>query len=240
MNNPVPVFVITLAVFCSTLTPTQRVYAGDAAITSEQLSRQITQHQIVRGRFEQWRTLTGIPRPIRSSGHFIYWRDHGLYWETGKPISQASTFTPDAIIHWQSGIDLQQTKRQSDKSSSPVQKQISRILLAVFGGDIQSLEKLFNSYWSTDQEQKTKQWTVELTPTAASIKRVVEKITLSGGDYISNLNLDASNGDTTRIHFTDLGASVYPTANDCPYFDLDSSLCPVDKTGPLPSDRRKP
>ncbi|MFV2090843.1 MAG: outer membrane lipoprotein carrier protein LolA [Pseudomonadales bacterium] len=190
----------------------------------------------MKGRFEQWRNLTGIPHPIRSSGRFIYWRDHGLYWETLEPISQASTFTPNTIIHWQSTP----TSRQADRISSPVQKQISRILLAVFGSDIRSLEKLFDSRWNSKPEPGAKLWTVDLTPTMAAAKRVVEKITLSGENYINSLNLDASNGDTTRIHFTDIRAFAHPASDDCQYFDLDSSLCPGDKTAPPPLNRMEP
>ena len=232
MNSPILAFVLTLATLCSTATLSQRVYADNTAAASEQLSRKMHQHQVVKGRFEQWRNLTGIPRPIRSSGRFIYWRNHGLYWETQKPISQASTFTPDAIIYWQPDT----AARQADRSSSPVQKQISRILLAVFGGDIRSLEKLFDSRWDSEAEQ----WTVGLTPTATMVKQVIQKITLSGRDYINSLSLDASNGDTTQIHFTDISAFVYPAADDCQYFDLDTSSCPGDKTGAPPANRMEP
>lgn len=231
---------LILALIITLMTLPQPVYAGDTAEASNLLSQQMRQHQVVKGHFEQSRTLTGIPRPIHSSGRFIYWRNHGLYWKTEKPISQASTFTPDAIIHWQSGTDLQQAKRQVNKSTSPVQKQISRILLAVFGGDIQSLEKLFNTHWHSGSTPGEKQWTVDLTPSVTAIKQAVEKITLSGGDYVNNLNLDASNGDTTRIHFSNIRAFTYPAADDCQYFNQDSASCPGDKTGTLSSSRREP
>lgn len=232
MSHPILTFVITLAMLCSTAILPQRVYADDTAVASEQISRQMRQYQVVKGRFEQWRNLTGIPRPIRSSGRFIYWRKHGLYWETQKPISQASTFTSDAIIHWQSDT----ATRQADRSSSPVQKHISRILLAVFGGDLQALEKLFDSRWSSAAEH----WIVDLTPTATTVKQVIQKITLSGGDYINSLSLDASNGDTTQIHFTHISAFAHPATDDCRFFDLDFSSCPSNETGTPPSSQMEP
>lgn len=236
MNSPMFTFVFALAVLCSTAASPQRVYADDTAVASEQPPWIIHQHQFMEGRFEQWRNLAGIPRPIRSSGRFIYWRNHGLYWETQEPISQASTFTLDTIIHWQPTTH----SRQANRTSSPVQKQISRILLEVFGGDIQSLEKLFDSRWNPKPEPSAKLWTVGLTPKTATIKRVVEKITLSGENYISSLNLDASNGDTTRIHFTNIRAFAHPATDDCQYFDLDSALCPGDKATSPPSNRMNP
>lgn len=236
MNSPIFAFVITLTALCSIVSLPQRVYAGDTTVANEQLSRRMHQHPVVKGRFEQLRTLTGIPRPIHSSGRFIYWRDHGLYWETLKPITQASTFTPDAIIHWQTTA----TSQQADKSSSPIQKQISRILLAVFGGDIQSLEMLFDSRWSSGSESGAKQWTVDLIPTMAAVKRVVEKITLSGGDYVNSLNLNASNGDTTQIQFTNISTFAYPAIDECRYFDLDSSSCPRGETAILRPNQREP
>ena len=222
MNRSIFTYVTFLAAIFSAISLPQQAYANKNAVASEQLSKKMRQHQVVKGHFEQWRGLTGIPRPIRSSGRFIYWRDHGLYWETLKPISQASTFTPDTIIHWQSTANGQ----QADRSSSPIQKQISRILLAVFGGNTQSLEKLFDSRWSSGSELNTKQWAVDLSPTVAAVKRVVEKISLSGGDYINKLNLNASNGDTTRIVFSNISAFATPAVDDCTHFDLNSSSCP--------------
>ncbi len=232
MNGPALVFTVVLATLCSTTVLPQRIYAEDTAVASERLSRQMRQHQVVKGRFEQSRNLTGIPRPIRSNGRFIYWRDHGLYWEIQKPISQASTFTPDTIIHWRPDT----AARQANRSSSPIQKQISRILLAVFGGDIRSLEKLFDSHWSFGAER----WSVDLIPTAAPVKQAIRKITLSGRDYINSLSLDASNGDNTQIHFTDISAFTHPAAADCQYFDLDTSLCSDDKASAPPANRMQP
>lgn len=223
---------ITLMTTCSAVTVSQPVYASSATVAGEQLFRQMRLHRIVKGRFEQWRNLTGIPRPIRSSGRFIFWRDHGLYWETREPIFQSTTFTPDAIIHWQSTAAM----RQADRSSSPIQQRISRILLAVFGGDIQSLERLFKSRWSSGP----KQWTVDLIPTARAIKRVIQKITLTGGNYVSSLSLGANNGDTTRIHFADISIFTNPATDDCQYFKLDPQLCSGDKDEALPSNRMEP
>lgn len=233
MNGPMlTLLVIALAAICSATTLPQPVYADDTGVVGKHLARQMQQHRVVKGRFEQWRNLTGIPRPIRSSGRFIFWRDHGLYWETREPIFQSTTFTPDAIIYWQSTA----TTRQADRSSSPIQQQISRILLAVFGGDIRSLEKLFDSRWSSGPEQ----WTVDLTPTAAAVKRVVQEITLAGGDYVSRLSLNARNGDNTRIHFTDISALTHPAVDDCQYFDLGPQSCLGNKADTPPSKRMEP
>jgi len=224
MNKSTLAFSVVLLALCSTLLLPQQVNADDSASASVKLSRQM-QHQVIKGRFEQLRHLTGIPRPIRSSGRFIYWRDHGLYWETQKPIAQASTFTADAIIHWQA------TSRspQVEQNSSPIQQQVSRILLAVFGGDIQSLESLFDSHGQSESKAEIKQWTVELIPTMDAVKQVVEKISLSGEDYIQRLSLNASNGDSTQIQFSTIRVLSHP-GDDCRYFENDASLCPADKS----------
>ena len=207
----------------------KRALANDSAKIDKHLSQQMLQHKVIRGHFEQQRTLTGIPRPIRSSGRFIYWRNHGLYWETKKPIFQASTFTPDTIIHWQTNS----AKRQADRSSSPIQKQISRILLAVFGGDTESLKMLFDSHVSSKGEE----WQIVLTPAIDVVKKAVEKITLNGKEHVNKLYLSASNGDASQILFLDVSTYPHLAADDCSYFDVEPSSCPNDKTGTQPSNQ---
>ena len=234
------IFVITLAATFPIVTFSQQIHTDDSTVASERLSRKMHSHQVVKGHFEQWRNLAGIPRPIRSNGRFIYWRNHGMYWETRTPILQASTFTPDAIFHWHPGTNT----RQADRSSSPVQKQISRILLAVFGGNIRSLEKMFDYQWhfgpKPGSESNVGQWTVKLVPKAPIVKRIIEKITLSGEDFISSLKLDTRNGDTTLIHFTNINTFTHLAIDDCQYFDLDSSACPSNKSNIAPSSQLGP
>jgi len=232
MNKFMVVLVLTLVALHLITAQPQQLYAADSVAMNEQLSRKLRQHPVVKGEFEQLRNLAGIPRPIRSRGRFIYWRDHGLYWETNEPISQAATFTPNAIIHWQSATNLQQTER----NSSPIQKQISRILLAVFGGDIKSLEQLFESRWSSG----SKIWTVDLIPSIAAVKQVVEKISLSGEDYVNNLSLVASNGDATHIQFSNIRAFNQPGVDDCSYFEVETSLCRGEKADTTASTQNKP
>ena len=212
---------IILAMICSAPSLFRLAHADSGATAGEKLALQMRQYQMVKGRFEQWRKLAGIPRPIHSTGHFIYWRGHGLYWETQHPIFQAFTFTPDSVIHWQSNA----TAQKPDKSSAPFQKQINRILLAVFGGEIQLLEKLFDSHWSSGP----KQWSVRLRPTRAAVKQVVQEITLTGRDYVNGLSLINSNGDITRISFFSIRGFNYPAVDDCQYFNPDSQPCPGDK-----------
>lgn len=221
MSSPIPVFVITLAGLCSLGISAQRVYAVDEAVTNGHLYSQVRQHRVINGDFEQIRELTGVPRPIRSSGRFVYWRDHGLYWEIREPVSQASTFTPDAVIHWQSTTGLQ----QSGSVTSPLQKQINGILLAFFGGDTSSLEKIFHSRWLPGNPSDAEHWTLELIPGMAVVKRSVKRITLSGDVHVKDLKIEASNGDKTRIRFSDIQVARHPSAGDCRYFDLHSASC---------------
>jgi len=211
---------IILILSFATVSLSHHVNADNTTEISQQMAHKMRQHQVVTGRFEQQRQLTGIPIPIHSSGRFIFWRDYGLYWETQQPILQSSTFTPESIINWRSNGSM----RTKDRSSSPIQKQISRILLAVFGGDTQSLDKYFSSHWHAELDP----WTVDVTPTTTSIKKVIQNITLTGSNYINSLSVTGGNGDTTQIHFFGLKESVLPAANDCLYFDLDPSSCLTD------------
>ena len=49
---------------------------------------------MLQGRFTQERTLTGIPRPLRTEGRFLLVPGTGLIWRAEKPFATVTVITP--------------------------------------------------------------------------------------------------------------------------------------------------
>ena len=202
-----------------------------AANGSEQLIEQLRQHAIIEGRFEQTRQLQGLSRPLISSGSFIFWRRHGLYWETLTPFYQATTFTDKELINWLSP----QGPAEPASTDDPVQKHVSRILLAVFSTDMSTIDKLFNSNWATDDHG----WSLELTPANAAVSKLIEHVRLRGDQHLRQLQVASANGDVSTMRFDQIVAPARLEPSRCSRFDRRGTLrCPDADTTSTPLKSR--
>lgn len=194
-----------------------------AARADDQPSRaflqQLQQQTLTSGEFEQTRVLQGMPKPLTSSGTFIFWREQGLYLETLEPFYQASTFTETELINWLTPSGAAEPANKGD----PVQRYISRILLAVFQADLSALEQLFQSSWELDGPD----WSVTLLPASKMVANVIDQVRLEGDTHLRLLEVTAHNGDVNRMLFSAL-AQEDPQAERCARFSRDGTLrCPT-------------
>src|SRR5690606_14721004 len=118
--------------------------------------QQLNSVTVIHGKFEQQKQLQGLDYPLTSSGHFIFWKEKGLYLASDTPFFNASTITPDNIIHWQENG----TGSISEEQSGLIHREISRTLLAFFSVDVALIEERFTTEWQFDG----KNWQLLLTP----------------------------------------------------------------------------
>ena len=152
---------------------------------------QLQQHPIVQGNFTQRRKLSGLPRAIESKGRFVFWRQHGLYWETLQPFYQATTFGVDDLIYWDSidGPALEAGPKD------PVQQYVSQVMLSLFSADMGELDKLFKSQWHGDRNN----WSLQLLPAQTAVARVIARVQLRGGQYLRSLSVETRSGDRNTM-----------------------------------------
>lgn len=193
--------------------------AAHAQTDSGQIIKRLQQHSLVAGRFTQTRELQGLSRPITSSGKFIFWRHHGLYWETLSPFYQATTFTDDELISWLSPRGPAAKAAPDDR----VQRHVSRILLALFAADMSTIDKLFDSRWTVDEAG----WSLELTPANAAVGKVIDRAWLRGEQQLRQLRIATRNGDVSTIRFEDVMAPAALEPSRCARFNRQATLrCP--------------
>ncbi len=181
----------------------------------DRVSHKLQSSSLVSGEFVQEKTLSGFPRSISSTGRFLYWRTHGLYWETLKPFSHATTFMAKEVLHWKNG----QRRETHQKSADASQKHISRILLAIFNGDLAGLEDYFHIQW----EGNDSNWLIRLVPSHSMVSKTLSNIKLTGNDYLETLSIANTNGDKTFISFTNSHPIEAPLKAYCKFFALSSN-----------------
>ena len=149
----------------------------------------------VRGKFTQSKTLSGVSKKLNSEGFFIVEKSKGIVWITEKPIYQTLKVSDSGIrIGNKSGVLM-----NLDARSEPSVKYINELVLAIFSGDMSTLERLFN--YSGDVTAKG--WNLELTPknTASTF---FKKITIVGSSAINRISFISKDGDLTEVIFSDV------------------------------------
>src|SRR5690606_32562979 len=105
---------------------TELAFANSEENAMQTVVQQLNSVTVIHGKFEQQKPLQGLDSPLTSSGPFIFWKEKGLYLTSDTPFFNASTITPDNIIHWQENG----TGSISEEQSGLIQREISRTLLA--------------------------------------------------------------------------------------------------------------
>lgn len=162
--------------------------------TMEELQQQLAQHPIVRGDFEQKRTLAMFDQPLTSTGQFTLDKTHGLLWRQDVPFTVQLVLTKDKLR--QTFAD--QPAQVITAKDNPMAFYFSHIFLAVFHGDTDQLKQQFDMTFKADNGQ----WTLALTPKAAPLNAVFDTITLGGKSDLERLTLQEIRGDKTDILFS--------------------------------------
>lgn len=184
----------------------------------QEITRQLQGHVLLAGEFRQSRKLQGFSREIESAGVFIYWQDHGLYWETRKPFFQASTFLQGGVIDWRQSDDMP----SGSLDGSPVLKNISAIIVPIVGGDLEKLGENFNARWIVGPDN----WSVTLDPASFIISKAISEIRITGLQFIDHLAITTSGNDVTEINFFNIVTSSSPNLVQCLYFqEAGSDIC---------------
>ena len=149
----------------------------------------------VRGKFTQSKTLSGVSKKLNSEGFFIVDKSKGIVWITEKPIYQTLKVSDSGIrIGNKSGVLM-----NLDARSEPSVKYINELVLAIFSGDMSTLERLFN--YSGDVTAKG--WNLELTPKNTALT-FFKKITIVGSSAINRISFISKDGDLTEVIFSDV------------------------------------
>lgn len=163
------------------------VALDDPALTI--VTERMQQSPVIRARFEQEKTIKALRRPLRSSGRFLFARDHGLHWHTLQPFDSRLVITGKGMVQKENGkitLDINVEER-------PVVHSFTKVFLALFAGNKDTLGKNFDLY----MVQEGDQWWLGLKPKQRLLKKVMDHIKLKGGTHLEEIHFVETGGNET-------------------------------------------
>lgn len=189
--------------------PTARA-ADDLAMVQQR----VAQVEVLRGRFEQEKHITGFKNPLRSQGRFVVSRQQGVIWTTDKPFPSEVVITRDRILSRQR--DGSQ-RVEVDGREQPALRSVNAMMFALVSGDVGALSARFETQV---QALPDNGWRLSLKPRSAALAKAFARIVLNGDRYVREVRIEEANGDSTQLRFSELkDAPATLSADEARRFD---------------------
>lgn len=177
-----------------------------AADITQEVGARLVSAEVVRGRFDQVKTMAGFPRPLVSQGDFLLWRDRGLIWLTRAPFPAQLVLTRNQLSASTGGA-----RQQFDTTREPAMKMVNQMFLALLAGDLTALRQRFSISGETIGKNG---WRLDLIPTEAAVAQRILRIEIAGDRHVRQVKLKEANGDSTSISFSALAEAPPPTTDE--------------------------
>lgn len=182
-----------IRLFCLLLT---LICASAHAVTLEQLQQRFASQPVIRANFEQVRTISGMSQPLVSRGQLLIAQQQGLWWHQATPFVMTLILDDKRMVQSMSG----QPPQVITADSNPQMFQFNHLLRALFQAD----EKVLRENFELDfRDQGNDQWQLSLTPKAAPLNKIFNRIDLQGAAFLNRITLDDKQGDKTAITLSD-------------------------------------
>jgi hypothetical protein len=161
----------------------------------------LSEHPVIKGNFEQEKTISSLNRSLVSQGNFIIAADLGMVWETLKPFPSTLATGRDFLIQSRPGG----RKTKLDARGNETFLRLADVISSVFSGNSRGLLDNFEIYFSEAESG----WVLGLIPLDASIRSFAARISMAGDSAIRLIRVREQNGDTIRYS---LSNHYYPQA----------------------------
>lgn len=169
------------------------------------VSQRLGNPPVLRGEFEQTKTLKGFKRPLVSKGSFVMARDRGVQWVTVQPFASTLVVTRERLVTLgESGV-----QQQIDTRQEPGLRAVNEMLMALLAGDVKALSARFKTEGSLQGSQG---WQLVLTPREAALAGFIARIELEGDRHVKLVDLKEASGDDSRIRFFNHATSTLSQA----------------------------
>ena len=179
------------SVFCILALLVAPVAAGGPL---EKIQSMLAKPQVLCGRFDQKKQLTGLKKPLSSSGRFCVVPDKGVLWRNLQPFPHTVRLTRDEIVQ----LHGDRVTTRLDAKQEPTVRMMTNVFFALLAGDFGQLEKLFEIHGSIHGNG----WNAALKPRDAGLANAVGSVTIEGAAYVKNITITEANGDRTSILFS--------------------------------------
>jgi len=196
-----------LACFWLAVTPAAAVESVPPI--AAQARQRMSDEPVIRGEFEQRKTLKGFRNPLVSRGDFLVARDRGVVWRTREPFASSLAITRDKLLSRQADGTVVTRLNARDE---PGLRAINEMLFALVAADLQALAQRFRI---EGELLDAVRWRLVLVPRDTALSQWVTRIELEGDRYLRSVRLLESQGDASLIRFSQqTGAAVLTRDED--------------------------
>lgn len=179
----------------------------------DRISRRLAAAAVLRGRFEQRKTLKGFRHPLVSSGDFVVAKGRGVLWHTRAPLESMLVVSRERLLLRRADGRVD---GGMDAAVEPALIAVNETLFALMATDFTALAQRFR----IDGELLAAQgWRVVLLPDEPAFARWLTRIELEGDRHLRRARLFEAQGDMSEIRFSDYSVADALTADEAARFD---------------------
>ena len=165
----------------------------------ERVKQQLKDAPVVRGNFEQEKSIKGFKQPLRSSGEFVVAKNKGIVWHVLKPFESTLIVKPDSLQSRRGDGEVSMQMRAEDE---PVLRTVNAMLFAVMSADLVQLRQFFE----VSGKAQASGWQMHLVPRDPMLAQWLASVDLQGGQFVREVKLQEARGDSSIIRIQDAAA----------------------------------
>lgn len=168
---------------------------------------------VLRGEFEQRKTLRGFRNEVVSRGDFLVARERGVIWRTREPFASTLAVTRQGLVT--RGADGAVTSRITLREQPGLQM-VQEMLFALMTADLQTLSQRFRIEGAATGKVP---WHLSMVPRDAAVGQAIARIELEGDRRLQSVRLVEAQGDVSWIRFGQQSGSPALTQEEAARFD---------------------
>lgn len=177
-----------------------------------QVRQRVQDAPVVRGGFEQLKTVKGFKQPLRSGGDFVVARGKGIVWHVLRPFESVLVVKPDSLQSRGSDGKLTMQMRAQDE---PVLRTVNAMLFAVMSANLTELAQHFQ----VTGQVTARGWSLHLVPRDPTLAQWLTAVDLQGSQFVQEVRLLEARGDSSVIRILDPVAENALRPQDAAQFD---------------------
>jgi outer membrane lipoprotein-sorting protein len=151
---------------------------------------------VLKGEFEQTKTLKGFRNPLVSRGEFLVARGRGVWWHTQQPFESTLVVTKTRLFTRNADGSA---ANLMDAQAEPGLQQVNELIFSLLAAD---LDVLADKFAVVAQPVGATGWTLVLTPRDPPLAKFLVRATLSGERDVQSVRIEEARGDSTQIRFS--------------------------------------
>lgn len=176
---------------CLLFASTQVHAQADDLLT--RIAAQLDKHAVVRAEFTQSKQISGVKRPLQTSGQLVFARQHGVLWQIEQPYKVSYILSEEKVVE----IAADGSRKERLARDLPGLAQVGRVFRAMLGANTGALREYFDIQARGDAGN----WSLALIPRQAQMAQFIEQMDISGGAFVGAIRIQEKGGDATQIRF---------------------------------------